>query len=155
MGMDVYGKEPRSPAGEYFRNSIWSWRPLLRYVREVAPDVVGEAEGWDYNDGAGLDADGARKLAARLRDELAAGRTRSFEQRWRHEQELTPDEDCRICAGTGRRLPPPDVGAGELPCNGCASTGRVRPWSCAYPFSVENVEEFTAFLEECGGFEIN
>jgi hypothetical protein len=28
MGMDVYGKEPKSDKGEYFRNNVWWWRPL-------------------------------------------------------------------------------------------------------------------------------
>ncbi|QOR55575.1 MAG: hypothetical protein UMS36scaffold28_65 [Phage 59_13] len=30
MGMDVYGVKPKSKQGEYFRNNVWSWRPLWR-----------------------------------------------------------------------------------------------------------------------------
>jgi hypothetical protein len=33
-------------------------------------------------------------------------------------------------------------------------TGYVRPDCTDYPFSIENVKEFVAFLKECGGFEI-
>lgn len=33
---------------------------------------------------------------------------------------------CRLCAGTGKRLPPPNVGPGDHLCNGCDGTGTAR-----------------------------
>jgi hypothetical protein len=41
MGMDVFGKEPTTEEGEYFRNTVTFWRPLADYVQEVAPEVRG------------------------------------------------------------------------------------------------------------------
>jgi hypothetical protein len=71
-----------------------------------------------------------------------------------------PNEPCHLCEGTGVRKPIPEWGAGDLTkgglkCNACDGTGSVRPWDTQYPFSVENVREFIAFLRECDGFEIN
>ena len=32
MGMDVYGRRPKSERGEYFRNNIWWWHPLADFI---------------------------------------------------------------------------------------------------------------------------
>jgi hypothetical protein len=55
MGMDVYGKNPRSEAGEYFRANVWSWRPIHALVIELCSDLLDEEtlEDLAYNDGAG------------------------------------------------------------------------------------------------------
>lgn len=41
-----------------------------------------------------------------------------------------------------------------IECNGCHGYGSVRPPETMYRFSVEVVQDFTAFLQDCGGFEI-
>lgn len=158
MGMDVIGKKPTAPEGEYFRNNVWWWRPLADYVREVAPEITSECRYWDSNDGDGLDAAGSVALADRLQAEIDAGRTAKYARVYESNLERMPNEPCRVCAGTGTRKPVPEVGAGDLAtgmrCNGCEATGYVRPWETHYPFSVENVTEFVTFLRSCGGFEI-
>jgi hypothetical protein len=55
---------------------------------------------------------------------------------------------------TGKRAKPPQTGPGSVPCNACNGTGRVPDFDTHYPFSVETVREFVAFLRACGGFEI-
>lgn len=152
--MDVYGKAPVSETGKYFRNNVWWWRPLAEYCCSVAPEITAKCAYWQSNDGDGLGERASLKLADRLQAEIDSGRTAAFAAIREAEQHRLPDDPCQICAGTGLRLPPPACGAGDQPCNGCNGTGRVRPWETAYPFSVENVQEFIAFLRECGGFEI-
>lgn len=159
MGMDVIGRAARSKTGEYFRNNAWWWRPLANYCVEIAPQITAARKYWQSNDGDGLDDAGALKLADALQVELDAGRTLLFEKRYMGALEMTPNEPCRLCGGTGVRLPVPQVGAGDLAkggliCNACHGEGHVRPVATAYPFSVENVREFVAFLRDCGGFEI-
>jgi hypothetical protein len=74
MGMDVYGKKPSSEAGKYFRNNIWWWDPLARYILEhVPPEITGRCKHWYSNDGDGLDAADALKLAQCLREQIANG----------------------------------------------------------------------------------
>lgn len=159
MGMDVYGKKPTTEEGKYFRNNVWWWRPLADYVCDVAPEIAAGCKHWHSNDGDGLDAEASIRLADVLDKEIAEGRTLSYEKRDASKKAMMPNVRCDLCEGTGTRMPIPQRGAGDpknggLKCNACHGTGHVRPWDAEYPFSVENVKEFVAFLRGCGGFEI-
>jgi hypothetical protein len=157
MGFDVYGRNAKTKTGEYFRNNVWWWRPLWEFCVFVAPDIINKdlAVKGTFNDGAGLGQRGALNLAKRLKDKLADG----FADNYKKERDAyllgLPDEPCSICEGTGKRQPAPEVGAGDVTCNGCEGKGKKRPWSSHYPFEVENVKAFIAFLEDSGGFHIN
>jgi hypothetical protein len=39
-------------------------------------------------------------------------------------------------------------------CNVCKGEGKVEDYATNYPFSVENVQEFSKFLVSSGGFNI-
>jgi hypothetical protein len=158
MGMDVFGKNPRSEQGKYFRNNVWYWRPLADYVCSVAPEITAACKYWHTNDGAGLDDAAATGLADKLQEEVNSNRCLLYAKRHTSAQELTPDIPCNICGGTGTRKSPPESGAGDLQtgikCNACEGKGHRAPFSTCYPFEVENVIGFIAFLRDCGGFEI-
>lgn len=154
MGMDVYGKKPKSEKGKYFRNNLWHWRPLWGYCQHVAPEITAQVKYAQSNDGDGLNAHASKMLAKVLREELAAGRTEQFAKEYQEWQDSLPDKVCWICEGTGKRKKPPEIGPGRLKCNGCDGKGKVRPDETHYPFDVENVKEFADFLQDCGGFEI-
>jgi hypothetical protein len=155
MGMDVFGRAPRSEVGKYFGNNIYWWRPLWNYCLDVAPLVAGKVKGGCMNDGDGLAEASALVLADMLAQEIEAGRTAAFEQERDALLAGMADEPCRVCGGTGKRLPPPDVGPGDRPCNGCFSKGTRRPRERYYAFSVDNVKTFVEFLRHSGGFEIH
>ena len=55
MGMDVFGRNPSSKAGEYFRANVWSWRPIHDLVIRLCSDFLDEGtlESLGYNDGSG------------------------------------------------------------------------------------------------------
>jgi len=173
MGMDVYGKQPNSERGEYFRNNVWWWRPLWDYCVSVAPEVIGEetAEHGHYNDGAGLDADDALILADILRNELESGRTAEWERSNAEWRASLPREACSLCDCTGIRTDNIGIEHGmpekELSpeiqiltgrthgwCNACQGVGTVESWLSHYPFSTDNVREFAEFCAESGGFTI-
>lgn len=66
MGMDVYGRDPKSKDGEYFRANVWSWRPIHELIQKtnILPQkLIDEME---YNDGAGPDAEQSLLLAYQL-----------------------------------------------------------------------------------------
>ena len=42
MGMDVYGRNPDSQAGKYFRANVWSWRPIHALVIDLCSDFLDE-----------------------------------------------------------------------------------------------------------------
>jgi hypothetical protein len=152
--MDVYGKAPTSETGKYFRRSVWGWRPLWTYCEETAPEISEKVAYGHTNDGDGLGVEDSIALSQHLREEIASGCTARYIRERDDRLASLPDEPCRICDGTGRRLPPPDVGAGTRPCNGCSSRGMVRPFETHYGLLVEDVTEFADFLSDCGGFEI-
>lgn len=159
MGMDVYGKKPTTEEGQYFRNSVWGWRPLADYVCAVSPTITKRCKYWQSNDGDGLNAVASLALADILQKELDSGRTASFARARQSAIEMMADEPCDLCEGTGTRKPIPQRGAGDprnggFKCNACDGRGFVRPDLTHYPFEVENVQKFTTFLRGCGGFEI-
>jgi hypothetical protein len=158
MGMDVYGANPATEEGKYFRNTVWWWHPLADYINEIAPNIAGKCQHWHSNDGDGLDFAAALELATILQAEIDSGRCERRARIYTSAQEAEPDVVCDLCDGTGTRKPVPEWGAGDLAsgirCNACAGEGHVRPWPTHYPFDVENVRQFIAFLRGCGGFAI-
>lgn len=153
--MDLVGKKPRSDTGQYFRNNLWWWRPLWEYGCRVAGDLIPPAvqAGGLFNNGHGLNTARFRALAERLVGEITAGRTARHQAEYEAALAALPDESCWVCQGTGRYRDPAE-GTGEQRCPGCQGTGRRRPLAAGYPFTVENVQEFAAFLQDCGGFAI-
>lgn len=159
MGMDVVGNKADTEEGKYFRSNVWWWHPLADYCCEVAPEITAGCKYWHSNDGDGLNAADSLALAEALQAEIDSGRTDAYAKRYASAQEMMPNEPCTICAGTGTRPPVPATGAGDpkaggIVCNGCNGTGHVRPFKASYPFDVDNVREFVAFLRGCGGFKI-
>jgi hypothetical protein len=92
MGMDVYGKAPSSPKGEYFRNNVWWWRPLADYCLEVSPETTASCSGWHTNDGDGLGEKDSLELAADLRACLLSGTTLESERRRTAHLSVLPSE---------------------------------------------------------------
>lgn len=150
MGFDLYG---RASNGEetYFRNNCWWWRPLWDYVCEVC-DLGDDAQKRGaYNDGYEISGQKAQEMATILTREVESGRTAFYAQQREHRLNVMADIGCDICHGTGKR----DDAYVKGECNSCRGKGTVRPWETNYPFSVENVKEFIAFLEISGkGFQI-
>ena len=171
MGMDIIGKKPKNEKGKYFRNNVWWWRPLATFICDTYPDIAEKCEYWGSNDGDGLDAKTSRQLAKLIRQDLANGKVAEFEREYNTWRAELPREKCSFCEATGIRrdevgqengMPDKEL-AEEVKiwvgrefgwCNACQGVGTTENWNAGYPFSIENVEEFTEFLENCGGFEI-
>lgn len=113
--MDVSGRAPTGEAGVYFRNSVWSWRPLWDYCCELLPEL--ELLSGHTNDGEGPEAALSLRLADALDDQLRPGEvngngkpTASKCQRYADARKATleamPDVTCRVCLGSGKRPGP-------------------------------------------------
>lgn len=150
MGMDVYGKMPKSSTGEYFRNSVWWWKPLWDYVcRNIKlPETV--IVGGHFNDGESVDDETATAIGKKLLELIDSGHTAEHENARQMVMESLPDELCDVCNGTGRRE---DVYVKGI-CNACNGDGTKRPFDTMYKFDVDNVRHFANFCLESGGFEI-
>ena len=68
MGFDIYGISASGQKGEYFRNSVWWWRPLWDYVCDVCRDILTkkDKDAGHYNDGHRIDSHKAAQIAERL-----------------------------------------------------------------------------------------
>ena len=168
--MDVYGNNPISEKGEYFRNNVWWWRPLWDFCEEIAPELVSGVQG-HTNDGDGLDEEGAKALANILTISLSEGVVDTYEQKRNEYLASLPKEPCELCDSTGIRTDSvgvehgmdvqvlSDAEASALGrtigyCNGCSGLGWKDSWETHYPFSKVNVQEFAEFLADSGGFKI-
>lgn len=174
MGMDVRGKKPSAPEGEYFRVNVWHWHPLWSYCCGVGPSVIDAelASGGHYNDGAGLDAEDSVKLAALLEAELERGATEEYAVQRKSELAELPDHLCEFCGGTGirtdsigqingmtTRLLTQDqrvrLGRNTGWCNACDGDGAIPDPVTMGSFEVSTVRDFAKFLRACGGFSID
>ena len=157
MGMDVMGRNAKSEMGEYFRRSVWGWRPLWIYVEDMHVDTASKVKNAQTNDGDGLNEDDAYALGLKLYNDIADGSA----ARYVSERDATiaalPDEPCKYCDATGIRTDTVGVSMGmdkKKTCNACDSKGKVRPWEAHYSLDVDDIREFADFLVESGGFSI-
>lgn len=171
MGMDVYGKNPKSEAGSYFRRNVWGWHPLWDYVENQHPEIAELVEYAHSNDGDGLDEEKSVELAKLLMDDYNSGRVAEYIAERNKALSELPFEDCHICEGTGIRTDAigkeagwdtkelePDiaiiVGRTKGSCNACGGVGKRENWATNYYLEEDDIKEFADFLVECGGFEI-
>jgi hypothetical protein len=133
MGMDVYGKSPKSQEGEYFRANIWSWRPIHELIEKanvLPPQMVADMS---YNDGAGPDKEQALLLAASLENMIEG-----------------MDEDNTFMLSSEIDGPV----AAMLAQFKEQGVEIVSPRGPVYQTDVSHVQEFIEFCRASGGFEV-
>lgn len=171
MGMDVYGVNPTSETGQYFRRNVWGWRPLWNYVEDNHPEIAELVQYAQSNDGDGLDGPDSIRLAALLTVDLETGVTDKYIRARNQYLSQLERPTCTYCEGTGIRKDAVGVENGwpdrELSpemasltgrthgsCNACGGEGKVDAWETSYCLGRNDIKEFAAFLMDCGGFEI-
>ena len=161
MGFDVYGSHATGQKGEYFRNSVWWWRPLWEFITEYADDCLTQEQLHDgnYNSGMAVSANDASALAKRLKDLVRSGEARGYQAQRQTMLDALPDEPCEFCEqgvtteAVGKKYPAYQPHIGK-PCIQCKGKGTREPFDKGYVFSVRNVVEFAHFCEASGGFEV-
>jgi hypothetical protein len=135
MGMDVHGRNPSSPEGEYFCANVWSWRPIHALMIALCSDLLDEGtlHSMEYNDGAGP-ADQATCTTMANRFEL-----------W---MEHHIDGLCLDFPGVGVAEDGHFVFEKELTENPDIET------HTPYEVEDEHLKEWIEFLRHCGGFEV-
>lgn len=147
MGVDIFGKNPTSQEGEYFRSNWWYWRPIAEYLTTTFPEQTAPCQYWHSNDGDGLDADQSQALAGVLGAELDNGNAQAWGNDWEQRRSSLAAVACDRCAGTGRQ-------GHNQPCRACQGSGQQPDPDTHYPFDLEHLKNFHAFLTHCGGFTI-
>lgn len=134
MGMDVYGKEPTSDEGVYFRATVWGWGPLYVAMERSCRDLLSKELLFEltFNEGAGpADQATCTEIADRLERLLETSGSA-----------FRVDTDLRV-DGNGRFLSTEQASA-------------LGPDQVGSPYQVdaEFVRKWIAFLRHCGGFAV-
>jgi len=161
MGMDVYGKNPNGPKGDYLRQSIWGWRPLWEYACDIGKLNTELRQHGHNNDGAGLTTqEECDKLANALQSMVDSGHAKAKEE---HTNEVIDKaEEWNSHLDALHKLHKEQIGdKATAPVNYEEKDREIyerirslHDWDAAYPFREEWVKELIDFLRECGGFEI-
>ena len=135
MGMDVYGRNPVSPAGEYFRATIWSWRPIYSLIIELCLDLLDEEilRNMAYNDGAGPD-DG--QTCSQMADRFAGWLKEN-----RNGHQVYVEREGSFEGGVMTALEK-------------AGWATVNDFESSFTTSPDHLTRWVVFLRHCGGFEV-
>ena len=133
MGFDLSGVDPQNEKGDYFRNNIWYWRPLWEFVYMYCREEIQEEtyEQGHENSGAFIPSDNAVKIGMKLQVLISDGTVANFEKRYE----------------TARKKNKRLIGKSQLK--------ETASPSASYPFSADNVKDFSEFCINSGGFEIH
>lgn len=156
MGMDVYGRKPKSEVGEYFRRNVWGWRPLWEYCCNIHIDIIGEklAEYGHYNAGYGLSVHKSVKLAKALKEDVRSGTAEQYIQARDEHIKSLPEEPCKYCDENGNRTWLENELEVVKVCNACQGKKSQPHFATWYRLDLDDIKEFAEFLENCGGFNI-
>lgn len=133
MGMDVYGRKPKSKAGEYFRANVWAWRPIHALICALCSDLLSEKmlAAISFNDGAGPRS---QKVCTAMANRF---------ERWLEHH------------ASGHGLQIPGIRVAE---DGHLVTPKSPNYSpdlpSPYQISDDDLKEWVEFLRNCGGFRV-
>ncbi len=136
MGMDVYGRNAADVAGEYFRASVWSWRPLQELLKDLCGDLLSEdlLHGMQFNEGMGPEDPAiCQEIARRIRDWLSSSDDAAYFLREMPEGGTPESLVMELLGRTG----------------GVAVSSQED-----YYIDREHIEAFANFVESSGGFAV-
>lgn len=143
MGMDVYGRAPKSEKGEYFRSNIWGWPTILDAIASTGVLPNDLVESMAYNDGHGPDEAQSLELADALDKYLDSVVS---------EGTFISDDSPFAKMGTATvatemlGMVKSMVGSGELTA--------AEPTGDAFSADVAFIREFAEFCRDSGGFQV-
>ena len=88
-------EEWREEAGGYFRNTVWWWRPLWKFVCGVCDDILTDRDrnAGEFNDGHHINHKKATAIAERLFEMLDNGQVKEYEKEYRKYIDSMPEDD--------------------------------------------------------------
>jgi hypothetical protein len=129
--------------------------PAMGLLLHIDPTLRQKVPHGHSNDGDGLNATDARQLGFKLQQEIETGRALTYVNQYEKERQNLPKQDCKYCDENGERTWQQENGEPYTKtCNACNGTKKLDAWESHYPMNLENIQEFTEFLLDCGGFQI-
>ena len=154
-----------SQSGTYFRNNVWWWRPLADYVlkfTKVIPEDQQEA--WSYNDCTEISQQDAEMISQQLDYLIKSGHAKRYEAQWEARRKTLEVHNDKVekeleehCQEVKKRLRNDNLVPKDFPKKDHDKWEKIykkRNFDASYPFSVDNVKEFSEFCKNSGGFTI-
>ena len=93
-----YEKYQEANPGVYFRNNVWWWRPLWKFVCERFDDILtdDDMQHGEYNDGHEISADVAMEIGVELTAMLESGRIQEYADNYKKMIEGLQQVDCHV-----------------------------------------------------------
>ena len=154
-----------SQSGTYFRNNVWWWRPLADYVlthTKVIPE--NEHEHWGYNDCYEVSQLNAEMISQQLDHLIKFGHCKAYEDQFEKNRKIIEKHNDKIekqldkfCKSVEKKLGKSNLAPNEFPTEDKKKWDEIydkKNFNGNYPFSVDNVKEFSDFCKNSGGFTI-
>ena len=157
--------EYTSQSGTYFRNNVWWWRPLAHYVLTHTKVIDEDKKNcWSYNDHCIIEEEEAKQIAKQLRHLIKKGHTKRFEAEWEarrktlelHNDKVEKELNNHV-KDVQRRMNDSNLAPKDFPKEDHDKWEEIynkRNSDGSYPFTEENVKEFSEFCKNSGGFTI-
>ena len=163
--------------GVYFRNNVWFWRPLWDFVIDVCEDYLSDEEihGGFTNDGVEISEETAILIANKLDNALDNGYAISMAEAYDEKNAVAKAHNAEIEEKLEKlkrtvdafyknnknhekydayKENPAPVNYPEDLFAIYKNISDSRDWNSNYPFSIENIHNFSKFCRQSGGFQI-
>jgi len=157
--------EYTSQSGTYFRNNVWWWRPLADYVlryTKVIPE--NEHEHWGYNDCYEVSQENAEMISQQLDHLVKSGHCKTYADQFEKNRKIIEKHNDKIekqldkfCKEVEKKLGKSNLAPNEFPTEDKKKWDKIydkKNFNGNYPFSVDNVKEFSEFCKNSCGFSI-
>ena len=154
-----------SQSGTYFRNNVWWWRPLADYVlrfTKVIPEDQWEV--WGYNDCTEISQQDAEMISQQLDHLIKSGHCKAYADKFEKQRIKIDIQNAKIekqldkfCKSVEKKLGKTNLAPNDFPEEDKKKWDSIyekKNFNGNYPFSVDNVKEFSEFCKNSGGFTI-
>ena len=157
--------EYTSQSGTYFRNNVWWWRPLADYVLEYTKVIPEDRkECWGYNDCCIINQKEAEMISQQLDHLIKSGHCKAYADQFEKNRKIIEKHNDKIekqldkfCKEVEKKLGKSNLAPNEFPTEEKKKWDKIynkKNFNGNYPFSVDNVKEFSEFCKNSGGFTI-
>lgn len=128
------GLKAKNKKGEYFRNNVWWWRRLWRFVCLNCSDILtkNEQKNGEYNNCKEISEEKALKIAIRLKEKIKDETVSNYLKEVNKLIKEAKKENKEYNKIKSKK----------------------HNWEEDYQFTITNLKEFITFVENSGGFEI-
>ena len=144
---------------------MWWWRPLADYVLRFTKVIPEDQwEGWGYNDCHEVSQQDAEMISQQLDHLIKTGHCKSYADQFERirlkiekQNDKIEKELEKFCKSVEKKLGKTNLAPNDFPKEDKEKWDTIynkKNHNGSYPFSVDNVKEFSEFCKNSGGFTI-